>query len=217
LRRSDPCRAASGNGRAIDVLRSACQKHGMHDARQDAASSESRSLADALVRVASQDRNAFEQVYSRTSAKLFGICLRILGNRSDAEGTLQDVYVTVWQKAAGYDPARASPVTWLATIARNKSIDRLRKRRDMRPIDDAVLQIADEAIGADALIERDEDRRRLADCLGELDDDQAGVIRSAFFGGVTYAQLAVRDSVPLGTLKSRIRRGLMRLRGCLER
>ena len=130
---------------------------------------------------------------------------------------MQDVYVTVWRKAGGFDPDRASPITWLATIARNKAIDRLRRRRPSRPIDDEVLEIADSAPSSLALIERAEDGRRLADCLDELDEDQAGVIRRAFFGGATYAELAARDAVPLGTLKSRVRRGLMRLKGCLER
>ena len=130
---------------------------------------------------------------------------------------MQDVYVTVWQKAGGYDPDRASPITWLATIARNKAIDRLRKRRPSQPIDGDVLDIADSAPSSLAMIEQAEDGRRLADCLGELDDDQSSVIRRAFFGGATYAELAARDAVPLGTLKSRVRRGLMRLKGCLER
>ena len=194
-----------------------CQKRGMREVGQAANSSDSQSLAAALVRVGAQDSAAFDQVYSRTSAKLFGICLRILHSRADAEGTLQDVYVTVWQKAGGYDPDRASAITWLATIARNKAIDRLRKRRPSQPIDGDVLDIADNAPSSLALIEKAEDGRRLADCLGELDEDQAGVIRRAFFGGATYAELAERDAVPLGTLKSRVRRGLMRLKGCLER
>lgn len=189
----------------------------MSDAGQGASPSDSQSLADALVRVGAQDRAAFEQVYSRTSAKLFGVCLRILQNGADAEGALQDVYVTVWQKAGGFDPDRASPITWLATIARNKAIDRLRKRRPSQPIDGEVLDIADSAPSSLALIEQAEDGKRLSDCLGELDEDQAGVIRRAFFGGATYAELAERDGVPLGTLKSRVRRGLMRLKGCLER
>lgn len=189
----------------------------MLEVGQGAIPSDSQSLAEALVRVGAQDREAFEVVYSRTSAKLFGICLRILHNQSDAEGTLQDVYVTVWRKAGGFDPDRASPITWLATIARNKAIDRLRKRRYSQPIDDDVLEIADSAPSSLALVETAEDGRRLAECLGELDEDQAGIIRRAFFGGATYAELAAHDDVPLGTLKSRVRRGLMRLRGCLER
>ena len=189
----------------------------MRDGQQGDVEPQSASLADELVRVGRRDSAAFEQIYSRTSAKLFGICLRILGNRNDAEGVLQDVYASVWEKAGRFDPARASPITWLATIARNKSIDRLRKRRDVWPIDDEALQLEDDAPSAADRIEAAEDKRRLADCLGELDGDQAGAIRRAFFTGFTYAELATRDGVPLGTLKSRVRRGLIRLRDCLQR
>src|SRR5262245_45212066 len=85
-------------------------------------------LAAALVRVAAGDRAALAIVYQDTSAKLFGVCLRILRDRSEAEDVLQDVYVTVWRKAAIFDPGRASPITWLVAIARNRAIDRLRVR-----------------------------------------------------------------------------------------
>lgn len=189
----------------------------MRDASDSERQTDSGSLAEALQRVGQGDREAFRQVYLRTSAKLFGVCLRILGNRTDAEGTLQDVYVTVWQKAGGYDAAKASPITWLATIARNKAIDRIRKRRDTRPMNDDDLQVADETPGAAALMEMGEVNRRLDTCLQELDEEQAGAIRRAFFGGTTYAELAQADGLPLGTLKSRIRRGLRRLKECLQR
>src|SRR5215468_6198373 len=97
-------------------------------------------LAAALVRVAAGDRAALRMVYQDTSAKLFGVCLRILNDRSEAEDVLQDVYVTVWHKAGSFDPGRASPITWLVTIARNRAIDRLRAsalRRRMEPIEAA--------------------------------------------------------------------------------
>src|SRR5262249_7653605 len=95
-------------------------------------------LAAALVRVAAGDRAALRMVYQDTSAKLFGVCLRILNDRSEAEDLLQDVYVTVWRKAPSFDPARASPITWLVAITRNRAIDRLRSsamRRRMEPIE----------------------------------------------------------------------------------
>src|SRR4051812_2446794 len=105
---------------------------------QDAAR---RQLAAALARVAGGDRAALRLVYRDTSAKLYGVCLRILGNNAEAEDVLQDVYITVWRRAATFDPGRASPITWLVAIARNRAIDRLRagaKSRLMQPIDDAV-------------------------------------------------------------------------------
>src|ERR1700704_496904 len=97
-------------------------------------------LVAALARVAGGDRAALQIVYRDTSAKLFGVCLRILNDRSEAEDVLQEVYLTVWRKAASFDPARASPITWLVAIARNRSIDRLRATaggRRMEPIDAA--------------------------------------------------------------------------------
>src|SRR5262249_61279072 len=90
-------------------------------------------LAAALVRVASGDRAALRLVYRDTSAKLFGVCLCILNDRSEAEDVLQDVYVTVWRKAAAFDPGRASPITWMVAIARNPGIARLRRRAGGRP------------------------------------------------------------------------------------
>src|SRR5712664_4706798 len=97
-------------------------------------------LAAALAHVAAGDRAALRMVYQDTSAKLFGVCLRILNDKSEAEDVLQDVYVTVWRKAAGFDPGRASPITWLVAIARNRAIDRLRSSavtRRMEPIEAA--------------------------------------------------------------------------------
>src|SRR5262252_766379 len=96
-------------------------------------------LAAALARVAAGDRAALRMVYQDTSAKLFGVCLRILKDRSEAEDVLQDVYLTVWHKAGSFDPGRASPITWMVAIARNRSIDRLRAgalRRRMAPIEE---------------------------------------------------------------------------------
>src|SRR5215470_14302020 len=99
-----------------------------------------KELAAALARVAAGDRAALRLIYHDTSAKLFGVCLRILSDRSEAEDVLQEVYVTVWRKAASFDPGRASPITWLVAIARNRSIDRLRSSavsRRSEPIESA--------------------------------------------------------------------------------
>jgi RNA polymerase sigma factor (sigma-70 family) len=170
-----------------------------------------------MPRIAAGDRAALRQLYEATSAKLFGVCLRILSDREECEDVLQEVYVTVWRRADGYDAARAGVVTWLSTIARNRAIDRLRARGPLahaEPVED--LQLVDDALGADALLEATDDRRRLQGCLDELDERTRGVIRTAFFEGVTYEALAERLDAPLGTVKSWIRRGLARLKGCLE-
>jgi RNA polymerase sigma factor (sigma-70 family) len=175
-------------------------------------------LVAALARVAGGDRTALRIVYQDTSAKLFGVCLRILNDRSEAEDVLQDVFVTVWRKAASFDAARASPITWLVAIARNRSIDRLRSsggRRRTEPIE-AASEVSDDAPAAVELVEQAQEHARLATCLGELEERHAKAIRSAFLDGTTYEQLAERMAVPLGTMKSWIRRGLLKLRACLE-
>lgn len=175
-------------------------------------------LARAILRIAAGDRAALEFVYRATSAKLFGICLRITGNRSEAEDALQDVYVSLWNAAERFDPTRASPISWLAVFARNRAIDRLRRRRrvDQSAPLEAAADVADAAPLADAALLASEERARIHGCLDQLDDPQRGAIRTAFFEGVTYAELANRGDVPLGTVKSWVRRGLAKLKACLE-
>lgn len=176
-----------------------------------------RALVFALGRVAAGDRRALEDVYRRTSAKLFAICLRILPERVEAEEALQDAYVSVWRNAASYDPERANPLTWLAAIARNRAIDRQRARggRTMLSIE-AAGQLSDPGADPAAWLEVREDEARVAACLGELRPDEADLIRRAFFEGLSYPTLAERSSQPLGTVKSRIRRALLKLRACLS-
>lgn len=173
-------------------------------------------LSEALVRVASGDRAAFEEVYRRTSVKLFGVCLRILSVRQEAEETLQEAYLAVWQRAGSFDPARGSAMTWLITLARNRAVDRMRSGGKVvsAPIELAA-ELPDDRPIASALAEAGEDERRLAFCLGTLDGGDAGLIQTAFFQGATYAEIADRATTPLGTIKSRIRRALLKLRECL--
>ena len=171
-----------------------------------------------LQAVAGGDRLALSDLYERTSAKLFGVCLRILPDREEAEDVLQDVYLTVWNKAERFDPARASPITWLVTIARNRAIDRQRTigpRAFHRSVDDALDIAADEP---DALtqLELGEENRQLQACLEALEPRSRGAIVASFFGGRTYEALAADESMPLGTMKSIIRRGLQRLKNCLQ-
>lgn len=173
-------------------------------------------LIDMLAAVARGDRAALETLYARTSAKLYGICLHLLGSEQDAQDVLHDAYLTVWRNAARFDPAKASAITWLAVLTRNKAIDRLRQRRRPGEQIDAAADLPDEAPSAIDLIESDQDRARLAHCLDQLDERARTLIRSAFFTGATYPELANRQGVPLGTMKSWIRRGLTNLRGCLE-
>lgn len=178
-----------------------------------------RGLEQLLRAVAAGDGQAFERLYHATSAKLFGICLRLLNERSDAEDVLQDVYAQVWRKAAQYDATLASPISWLAMIAHNKAIDRLRSdggARGVLPIEFAA-EVPDPAPGTHATAERAGEQRQLDRCLAQLDERRRTLIRTAFFEGATYEELAQRSGTPLGTVKSWIRRGLLQLRSCLER
>lgn len=175
-------------------------------------------LRAAMVRLAEGDSAALEEIYAATRVKLFGICLRILGDRKEAEDALQDVYINLWQKADRYDPERASPISWLATFARNRAIDRLRTgkvRGGAVPVEEA-MPLPDNAPLADALLVDAEQSAQIHKCIQGLDERTQTHIRSAFLDGFTYAELAERADVPLGTMKSWIRRGLQKLRACLE-
>lgn len=180
-------------------------------------SEDGRRLAVTLGAVARGDASAMADLYTRTSAKLFGICLHILGSEAEAEETLQETYVLVWRKAAAFDAGKASAIAWLAVLARNKSIDRLRRRGPAAADLDAADRIPDGRPSALDLIEQEQEGRRLAACLEGLEERAGRSIRSAFLEGAAYPELAEREGVPLGTMKSWIRRGLLRLRECLER
>jgi RNA polymerase sigma-70 factor (ECF subfamily) len=141
-----------------------------------------------------------------------------LGERSEAEDVLQEVYLTVWRKAASFEESVASPITWLVAIARNRSIDRLRASGSSRSLPiEAAADVPDPGLSAVERLEIGEDQARLRDCLHELEERQSTAIRAAFFDGFTYDELAAKANVPLGTMKSWIRRGLLKLRACLER
>src|SRR5262249_24312742 len=186
--------------------------------RMDADATRSPPAA-APVRVARRRPAAPRMVYQDTCAKLFGVCLRILKDRSEAEDVLQDVYVTVWRKAATFDPGRASPITWMVAIARNRAIDRLRARAAggrLEPIE-AADAVSDPAPAAGGRVGLAQQHQRLIRCLEELEARHARAIRAAFLDGATYEELAARMNVPLGTMTSWIRRGLLKLRACVER
>jgi RNA polymerase sigma-70 factor (ECF subfamily) len=179
----------------------------------------SSALPEALLaQVALGNRAAFETLYRDTSSKLFGICLRVLSERSEAEEVLQEVFTSVWRKASQFDAARASAMTWLGMMARNKAIDRLRAtpgraaRANLEMADDVADPGASPAERAEALT----DRERLERCLQQLEPRRRSLIREAFFDGSTYEELAARMQAPLGSIKSWIRRGLLQLRECLE-
>jgi RNA polymerase sigma-70 factor (ECF subfamily) len=181
---------------------------------------EQRALLCAALRgVALGRQAALSDLYDRTSAKLFGICLRILNDRGEAEEALQEVFISVWNRAASFDASRASPISWLATIARNRAIDRLRSgaRQQSAATLDQAAEVPDREVDALSRLEASEERLRLTGCMDELEQRHSEAIRTAFFDGLSYAELAARSGVPLGTMKSWIRRSLLKLRECLDR
>ncbi|MXP29942.1 sigma-70 family RNA polymerase sigma factor [Porphyrobacter algicida] len=184
----------------------------------DSGSEPQSALDAAMARLAQGDRTALRTVYDASAAKLFAICLRILRDRSEAEDALQDVYVNLWRRADRFDASRASAIAWLSSFARNRAIDRLRSGRVLRQsgsIDEAA-SVADLQPLPDRQAEDAQESARIHHCLDELEDQQREPIRRAFFEGLTYAELATKSGTPLGTMKSRIRRGLTRLKACLE-
>ena len=171
-----------------------------------------------LAASAARDQRAFADLYGASSAKLYGIILRILRDREQANEVLQEVYLRIWQHAADYRTDKGSPMTWMIAVARNRALDRRRVRHPELPFDDIAeledlsdnrANPLDGVVGAEA--------RALGHCLGELETRQRQCILLACTEGYTHAELAQRFDCPLGTVKSSIRRGLLRLKQCLQR
>lgn len=174
-------------------------------------------LEKMLARTALGNRAAFEDLYNATSAKLFGVCLRILNNRSEAEDVLQEAYIKIWRSADRFSAGKASPVSWLVAIARNTAIDRYRRRKpESSELVEAEI-IADEAPSPEANTMLSDDVRRLEGCMAELDERHADAVRNVYLGGWTYDEAARQLGVPLNTVKTWIRRSLISLRECLNR
>jgi RNA polymerase sigma factor (sigma-70 family) len=189
----------------------------------------SRDLAGLLARTALGDRAAFAQLYERTSGHLFAVLLRVQRDRALAEDLLQEVYVSVWRAAGGFDAARAQPLTWLTSIARNRAIDSLRRQqtqpqllstiRDLDDDDDspdAVERAADPAADPLELLARASDARQLTYCMDGLSATQRQSLALAFYDGLSHAEVAEHLHQPLGTVESWLRRALQSLKQCLD-
>jgi RNA polymerase sigma-70 factor (ECF subfamily) len=172
-----------------------------------------------LARVAQHDAGAFADLYDRFAPVLTGVASRILFDARDVEDALQEIFLQVWERAAVYEPALGSPLAWLVTLTRNRCIDRLRalqrRSRTLESLTEATPEPASapDAAGAGALLAEDGVRVRAA--LRQLPAEQTQAIELAFFGGLTQTQVAERLGEPLGTIKARIRRGLLKLRELL--
>jgi len=174
-------------------------------------------IVDHISQIALGNREAFQKLYNSTSAKLFGICLRILNDREEAEEALQETYVKVWRSAGRFSSGGASPISWLAAIARNAAIDRYRRKKpETAELVEAEV-VEDNAPSPEANVILSDDVERLNVCMSELDDRHANAIRNIYLSGWSYNEAAEELDIPLNTVKTWIRRGLISLRECLNR
>lgn len=173
---------------------------------------------EALIReIGMGDRRSFEEFYNRFSGLIYATALRVLTNEGDAQDVMQDVMFMIWEKAPMYDPSRGKPLTWALTMTRNKAIDRIRSReRRNRLHDEVELEIPQE--GAQTHQEPFEDldhaekNQRIRNAVMKLSKDQREAIEMAYFKELTQQEIAARLQEPLGTVKARIRRGMLKLR-----
>ena len=169
-----------------------------------------------LKAIAARDEAALAQLYDRYDRILFGLLMRILNNREEAEDVLQEVFLQVWRKASDFDESRGRPFTWLVTLARSRGIDRLRTLASRERVAEAGAREVSEEISdaaTDAL--KSEQRGLVSDALAKLPDEQKRPIMLAYFDGLTQSEIATRLGAPLGTVKTRMRTGMIRLRELL--
>jgi RNA polymerase sigma-70 factor (ECF subfamily) len=174
-------------------------------------------ISKLIMRTALRDRAAFDELYYAVSAKLFGVCLRVLKDREDAEEAVQEVFVKVWTKADRFAVSQHSPMSWLIAIARNHAIDRLRARASEGAKPEAAHDPPDPAPGPEDTLMAKAQTAAVERCLDELEAARAAAVRSAYIDGDSYTELAERHDVPLNTMRTWLRRGLQKLRECLER
>ncbi len=173
-------------------------------------------LAGLLRRVAARDATAFAALYKQTNSKLYGVVARILPRGGAGAEALQEAYVRIWEKAGEFDPAKGSPLAWMATIARNRALDEVRRVRPayLEDLPQAFEPAADE-VDPLASRERSETLAALLDCLKTLDDEKRAVLLLAYYRGSSREALAKRFGRPVPTIKTWLHRGLAQLRDCL--
>ncbi len=198
-------------------------------AAPDTWSDRSTALAEALSRVSLGDRAAFRTLYQATSAHLFGVILRINPDRPQAEDILQEIYVSIWHAAKAFDPLRSQPMTWLTSIARNRAIDSLRRRkaevatvssnvvRDDGEEVDRLAELPSDAAGPLELLQRAAEARAVTHCMQQLSAEQQQCMALTYYQGLSHAEVAEHLAQPLGTVKSWVRRALLALKDCLGR
>jgi len=180
-------------------------------------------LMDLLDRIAVHEEAALKQLYEHTSARLYGLALRILGNKEWAEDVLQDSFIGVWRNAGSYRASLSPPMAWLGMVVRGRALDFLRRRRAERmhlsvTLDDAEAALpADDALGPMQLAQASEQALVLHQCLQRLEQPQREVVSLAYLRDLSHSELASQLKLPLGTVKSWMRRSLEQLRKCLAR
>lgn len=181
-------------------------------------SADAGELAGLLAASGLRDRGAFERLYRATSPKLFGVALRILRRRDWAEEILQDCYVSIWHHAQTYNPGLAQPMTWMTSIVRNRCLDWLRRPLlEVADEDDAAANAAPGSLpGPLAELERATEAAAIRRCLEALDAKHRQSIALAYYDGLSHSEIASRLQAPLGSVKTWVRRGLARLKSCLE-
>lgn len=180
-------------------------------------SEQSTELAELLARIALGDRSSFERLYKRTSAHLLSVLLRMLRRRAVAEEVLQDVYCSIWARAASFDPNRGAPMTWMMRIARNAALDLLRRADHAagEPSDAEAPDVADSGPDPLQCLQAAADARQIRECMGQLSAQQQQVIALAFYRGLSHSEVAEHLATPIGTVKTWVRRGLQVLKECL--
>ncbi|KMQ73051.1 sigma-70 family RNA polymerase sigma factor [Marinobacter subterrani] len=171
-----------------------------------------------LVSVARQDRQAFQELYGQIAARMFGLCLKLAGQRELAEEALQEAFIQIWHNAGEYHRDRGTPLGWMMTIARYRTLDLMRARKARQTAgDDCLEHLEDQRAGPLDQSLRHAGSAQLTGCLEELSDAQRDSILLSYYRGFTHDELAEALSSPIGTVKSWVRRGLMALKRCLER
>jgi RNA polymerase sigma-70 factor (ECF subfamily) len=170
-----------------------------------------------MARVALRNRKAFTELYRLTSPKLFGLLLRMLKNRSEAEDALQDVFIKVWQRAERFSAEAGKPQTWLAAIARNHAIDLMRAKKPGASVIDEAFDLASDTPDPEAEAVNRSEGDRIDRCMQTLEYDRAEAVKKAYVEGLSYQELADFYNIPLNTIRTWLRRSLLKLRECLGR
>jgi len=186
-----------------------------------ATTNPSSDLQQLLARVALGDRTAFRRLYDATAPSLFGVALRIVKQRDRAEEVLQDAFVNAWNRAAGYQAALSQPMTWLTAIVRNRALDELRSaRQNADSMDDqegeGVAAIEDTQPGPLGLLEQAADALAIRDCLDAIEGSQRQCLALVYYHGYSHSEVAAHVGSPIGSVKVWLRRGLDKLKRCLE-